>query len=197
MKQTVIFFFFLAISICAMGQKQTLPIDEQGKYTLFEVVNKPGLNVDSLSLRAKSFFKSSGYKTLKLENLQGDSIYSAKGKFMVTKAVSGIGHPSGDVDYKLVLELRNGKYRYKITDFVYTEYERDRYANFVPGTVKTPLETPPGKLNKSEWENTMNSVTIQAKKLAQSLKTFINNPVNTNTKKQADKKTEKVETDKW
>lgn len=168
--------FLLLLSFSSMAQEKTLPMDERGMYTFLEVTELQSVRKEVMSANAKRFFKANA-KAIKLKTTEKDTAFYGKGKMVVQKGSSGIGHPSAEVNYNISLELKENKYRLILTDFVVTPYERDRYGNFVPVTVSLPLERSPGKLNRAEWDRNMANVVDQSAKLAQKLKTAMSNTV--------------------
>jgi hypothetical protein len=167
----------LILLLCCAGafaQDKVLPMDESGKYTFLEVVELPLVSKSVMPANVKRFFKTNS-KSLKLSNNEKDTVFYGKGRMIIQKAVVGIGHPSGEVNYSVNIALREGKYRLILTDFVLTPYERDRYSNYVPGTGSSPLENRPGKLNLAEWESNLSSVALGARKMADKLKLAMGN----------------------
>lgn len=194
MKKIAISLFLSMFSLVGFSQTGVLPVDERGKYVFLEVVELPVVKSDVMSANAKRFFKSYS-KSIKLNSSEGDTAFYGKGKMILSKNLIGVGHPTGEARYNISLELRNGKYRLILTDFVVTPYERDRYGNFVPVSVSTDLEKTPGKLNKAEWEKNMAFISAESKKIADKLKLMMSNTVK-DPKPEA-KKPAAVSTTKW
>jgi hypothetical protein len=159
----------------------TLPVDESGKFIQYEVVNstsKPEL----LQARANDFIKKKS-KTLKLKKSQSDTIMMANGKFVINKTLLVMSRPSGEVIYDFQVEIKEGKYRFWLTDFKFIPYMRDRYGNFVASTtVGVPLENNPGKLNASEWAAYKTQTFKFAKEFAVEFKNEMANTTPTTTK---------------
>jgi hypothetical protein len=174
MKLSFLSLLLLLAGSGAFSQEKTLPMDESGKYTFLEVAELPLVSRTVMAANARRFFKSNS-KSLKLGGTEKDSIFYGTGKMIIQKTAVGIGHPSGDATYTVNVALRDGKYRLILSDFILTPYERDRYSNYVPGTMRTPLETEAGKLNKAEWEANMAAVALGARKLADKLKLAMGN----------------------
>ncbi|NRF39722.1 hypothetical protein [Pedobacter foliorum] len=176
MKKIMFSLLLLMFSAAGFSQTSVLPMDERGKYIFLEVVELPVVKKDVMSANAKRFFK--GYsKSIKLNSSEGDTAFYGKGKMILSKNLIGVGHPTGEAKYNISLELRNGKYRLILTDFIVTPYERDRYGNFVPVTVSTALEKSPGKLNNAEWEKNMAFIATESRKIAEKLKTIMSNTI--------------------
>lgn len=155
----VILLFF---TTAGFAQDKPLSNDDRGKLIYYEVVTAKGILKDSLSARATLFLKKSS-KTLKVKTKEGDSVFHAEGKLMINKTAMVLSRPSGEVLYNFYVEIRDGKYRFWLSDFSFIPYQRDRYGNFVPSTtVGTPLETKPGKLNAAEWAGYLKATTSAA-----------------------------------
>lgn len=117
-----------------MAQKDSLAFDDQGKYTYYKLVNAGNNTADVLYARALVFLKSAYSKnTLKLagQNVK-DKHLGGEGILLVSKKSSLAKHDDGRINCKLNIDVKEGKYRYWFTDFVFTPYTRDRNNNFVP-----------------------------------------------------------------
>jgi len=122
----------------AWAQKDSLQFDESNIYVYYHVVDKPGLSADTLFKRAWYFAKAADYM-IKIEALP--NAFTTTGKFLIYSGVSVVKKESGEVNYTLLIETKDNKYRYKLGGFVFTPYKRDRFGNMVavPG-IKVPLE---------------------------------------------------------
>ncbi|WP_316808902.1 DUF4468 domain-containing protein [Pedobacter agri] len=188
------FALILSIFITSLSaQEKQFPKDEDGKFIYYKVVDSQVLDKAILLERAKNFIQSANKKTMRLESSTDTSIL-AKGKMVIDKTILVAGHPSGEVNYNFVMEVRAGKYRYWLTDFEYIPYQRDRYGNFVATTnIGTPLEKPADRLNAGTWKDIQASTYVKVLKLGESFKKFIA----TDTKTAAPVKKESISTRKW
>lgn len=147
-----------------------MPKDERGKYIYYELVEKSPIPADSLNYRALQFLK---HKKLTLVK-QGAAVLGGSGKMVINKTAFVLTHPSGEVVYNFAFEIKEGKYRFWLTDFVFIPYKRDRYSNFVPSTLKgIPLENNPGKLNAGEWASYVDAVGNHASIFADEFKNYL------------------------
>ncbi|TKC05698.1 DUF4468 domain-containing protein [Pedobacter polaris] len=167
---------FLLLSSCFVitnaQTEQSLPVDEQGKLIYYEVVNVK-TPADSLKIRVLNYLKKQN-KDLKFKSTQGDTAFIATGKMIINKTLLVMSHPSGEVLYDFQAEVKNGKYRFWLTNFSFIPYQRDRYANFVASTtVGIPLENNPGKLNAGEWKEYKVQTAKYAKDLASKFKFYM------------------------
>ncbi len=152
MKFILAYLFLIGISSFALAQSELLPIDERGKFIYYELVEAKGLLKDQLKERVNSFLKGS-FKDLKLKTVQGDTIFVCTGKLIINKTLLVMSHPSGEIGYHFQAEVKEGKFRFWLSDFSFVPYQRDRYGNFVATSNKgIPLENTPSKLNSSQWK---------------------------------------------
>jgi hypothetical protein len=162
--------FSLSLSAQNGTAKEELPKDENGKYIYYEVVAVNDLDQELLTSRIKQFLSLK-----KLEGLAQDKDQTtAFGKFIITKTAFVLNHPSGEVRYNFVYEIKDQKYRFWLTNFVFIPYVRDRYANFVPATTKgTALESTVDKINSKAWNEYLDITAVQAKSFAVELKEYL------------------------
>ena len=141
----------MMFSAICVAQDKPLAVDERGKLIYYEVVEVKGTPKDSLYSRAEAFLKRES-KKLKIKSPAVDTVLEATGKMMISKNALGMSRPTGEVSYNFYAQLKDGKYRFWLTDFVFVPYTRDRYGNFVPSTpIGTPLDRDPGKLSAADW----------------------------------------------
>lgn len=180
------------VSLNVVAQQKQFPLDDNGKYIYYEVIDAKTTSKDSLILRADSFL-SLYKKSINKESATDTSIL-AKGKMIIDKTILVAGHPSGAVNYKLTFEARDKKYRFWLSDFEYIPYQRDRYGNYVATTkIATPLEKTPGKLNAGEWKDIVEATYAKAAKLGENFKKALA----TNLTEKPKKKVETISTKKW
>jgi hypothetical protein len=118
----------------AVAQKDSLAIDDHGKYIYYKVVNQNANSGDIAYEHAQLFFKTVYDKsTLKLiSHDDKNTSLVGEGGFLVSKKLSVAKHDDGRITCKIFVEIKEGKYRYWFTDFEFTPYDRDRYNNYVP-----------------------------------------------------------------
>src|ERR1700761_4056187 len=151
MKKLFLIIICLFIARIASAQKGLLSYNEQNKYIYYQVVEQPGLNKDTLQARALYFLKTS-YPLNKIEKAETSGNFTGSGKFLITSSLSMVKHIYGEVNYTYFIECKEGKYRYWLTDFVYTPHKTDRYGNSVPEQgMDVPLENGAAKLEKHDF----------------------------------------------
>lgn len=188
------FLIILALfSFKLSAQQKQFPLDDNGKFIYYKVVDSQVVIKDSLMQRAKHFLYSINRKSIQQQTLTDTSII-AKGKIVIDKTILVAGHPSGELSYRFVFEARNGKYRFWLTDFEYIPYQRDRYGNFVATTtIGTPLEKTPSKLTSGEWKDIVSSAYDKTTKFGEDFKKYLA----TNRVDKPKKKSETISTKKW
>lgn len=178
LKMKLMFAFFLVLigTVEVRAQEESLlPVDEQGKFIHYEVVDLKDKTKDVLKLRTEDYLKKQG-EGLKFRSAIGDTSFVADGKMVVDKTLLVMSHPSGEVLYRFYVEVKDGRYRFWLSDFIFIPYQRDRYGNFVPSTnIGTPLEKDQGKLNASQWKEYQVQAANHAKKIAVHFKQYMAN----------------------
>jgi hypothetical protein len=162
----------------ASAQSDSLVIDENNKYIYYQVVEQPASSADSLQARAIVFAKKA-FTTSKLKFKESDKgTIRATGGVLVSKKSSVAMHEDARIDYTMVIEVKDNKYRYWFTDFVIVPYARDRYANFVPVSGKNaPLEKGLSTLSKRDFDGYTAKLLANIKDIGSRLKTYMKTPV--------------------
>jgi len=158
----------------ALTQQEPLfPVDEAGKYTFQEVVEIPGIKKEDLFKNGQAFMKKIKVMDSKKKFLSSDNenyTITNKGSFYVYQYGSVNKAIDGAVEYDITLEVKDDKYRYTITNFVYNEFKRNRYGKFEPVNGKTmPLEVEVSGMNKKGWEKNKQVVYDKTLELIQNL----------------------------
>ena len=191
MKTTIIALVCILFAKITFAQQDLLSFDEHNKYIYYQVVDMPGLTADTLHGRGLNFLKAF-YPKIKLKTIPGENNISGQGKFLSYSGVSVLKHEKGEIAFQLSIEFKDQKYRYWLTGFIFTPYQRDRYGNFVPQQgIDIPLENILSKFDKKEADDYLNETGTFCKQFGDRLKQFeINAP-------KKEEITKKVVTDKW
>ena len=196
MKRFFIPLICLVLIQTAHAQKSLLALDEHNKYIYYQVVDQPGATADSLDRKALSFIKEFFLKgSLKRT---GDTTLTLKDKFTVYSVLAFAKHESGEIKFILTVECKNSKYRYWLTDFVFTPYEKNRYGVFTPvNGIEIPIEKSSSHVDNKELEGYLDQTGTFCKQLGDQLKSYmlLDHPVNKKVEQQPVIK--KVVTDKW
>ena len=192
MKRTIIAIIFILFAKFSLAQQELLSFDEHNKYIFYQVDETPGLSADTLHNRAVYFLKTV-FPRFKLKAATNNLALSGDGSFLTYSGVSVLKHENGEVKYVLNIEFKDQKYRFWLTGFTFTPYERDRYGNFVPKLgIELPLETAISKLEKKELDTHLNETGTFCKQFGERLKLFM---LDATTKKQDNAK--KPLSDNW
>ncbi|WMJ75219.1 DUF4468 domain-containing protein [Cytophagaceae bacterium ABcell3] len=116
MKKVMLFFLMIMVGKFAIAQG-VLPIDEEtGKVMFSEVVPVDNNNQKDLFTKARNVGSSKKEDILKDDEAEG--IFKTKGKFGVKypSPMRGMMH-DGTVSYTLSIMVKDGRYKYEITDF--------------------------------------------------------------------------------
>ncbi|MFD0939369.1 DUF4468 domain-containing protein [Pedobacter boryungensis] len=167
-------FLLLNCFVYAYAQSESLlPVDEQGKFIYYEVVPLEGTTKNALKDRVINYLKKQ-HKEIQFKSLQGDTAFIATGKMVINKTLLVMSHPSGEILYRFQAEVKEGKYRFWLSDFSFIPYQRDRYGNFVASTtIGASLERDPGKLNAAQWKEYQMQAAKYAKEFASKFKQFM------------------------
>ena len=153
-----------------MAQKDLLSFDEHNKYIYYQVVEQPGLTADTFQNRALYFLKTIYPKNV-LNKIENPYAVSGSGKLLMLTGVSVAKHIDGEISYTFNIEYKDQKYRYWLTDFVFTPYYVDRYGNSVPkpGT-EIPLQDSESKLDNGKLANYSIQISNYSKQFGERLK---------------------------
>ncbi|MGZ3814880.1 MAG: DUF4468 domain-containing protein [Mucilaginibacter sp.] len=193
MKRILFLIICLGITHISSAQKGLLALDEHNKYIYYKVADLPGISGDSLLKNAIGFVKLSYPKNKSIQESKESVVVNDK--FLSYSTTAFVKHENGEITYTLKIECKDSKYRYWVTDFAFTPYERNRYGVFVPvNGISIPLEKAITKVYKKDLEGYLDQTGLFCKQLGEKLKQFMtegHTPVKT------DKPTPKIVTDKW
>jgi hypothetical protein len=176
-----ILFTILSLMIASMVvcQAQTLPVDSKtGKITYLEVVDAAGLTAKDLFKVAKDWGTSKGFTIKKEDEATGELVFEGSNK-------SDFANPKGKpenatVNFSLFVFLKEGKYRYILTDFVHTA------TNPKAGGGKLESPTPvcgAAGMTSATWVSIKKKTQSSAEALIADLKRVIKETQNDPTKK--------------
>ncbi|WP_426667755.1 DUF4468 domain-containing protein [Mucilaginibacter sp. McL0603] len=189
------FFLFLTCLIAvevASAQKSLLSLDEHNKYIYYQVVDRPGISADSLQKSVAYFVKDIYPKNKSAQMTQNGA--GIKDKFLTYTSL--VKHENGEMAYNLTIECKEGKYRYWLTDFLFTPYEKNRYGVFVPvNGVEIPLENASSKLTQKDVDGYFDQTGAFCKQLGEKLKKYMTE--NHSVKNPDQQPVKKIVTDKW
>lgn len=191
MKNLLLLAIGLIIYGIAGAQKSLLSTDEHSKYIYYQVVDLPGVSSDSLSRKINNFIKDVFPKAKSIQSPGGGTM--VEDKFVTYSAA--VHHQNGEIAYTLSIECKEGRYRFWLTDFVITPYQRNRYGDFVPAVgIDLPLETASSKIEKKELDSYFDQTGAFCTDLGEKLKKYVKQD---HPAKKADKPVKKIVTDSW
>ena len=197
MKNILFAFVCILFVKTAAAQQDSLAFDENNKYIYYQTVEQAGLNKDTLYRRALYFMKKAAPKNkLKLTSAdEAQGILTGSGSFMVTKKSLILSSNSGEIAYTMRVEVKDAKYRYWFTNFVYTPYRRDRYGMDVPVPgINIPLEEAKDKIDKKDIAVYLDKVLQNSRQVGAVLKSYM---LKTSSLPKADKGIRKISTKEW
>ena len=157
MKKIILTVLMLAIlSAFSQLSNSSLPVSEYGLITFTEVVNVEGVSKETLFTNAYNHLQSlvDDHKKLK----QGPYINEDSTEVNLPLVFTvyrdfPIHSPHGLIKYNLSISVKDGRYRYLATNFVFHYLERNRYGKFVEVKGKSKyLEDPVYKGSLKLWE---------------------------------------------
>lgn len=181
---------FIGLFKTSVAQKDSLGFDEYGKYIYYKVVNGDKYTADTIYKRSLRFLKSYvDNKTLKLTIQNDQSKDLAAAGFLIVYNVSLAKHPEAQIAYQFKMEIKDGKYRYWLTDFLFKPYFRDRYNNYVTdNNVEIPLEKTSTRFSEKDRNHYLDETALFAKQLGDRLKAALSQTTTVVPKKEPVKK---------
>lgn len=162
----------------ASAQSDSLTMDENNKYIFYQIVTQADSPADSLYKRAlTSVKKKSPSDKLKFKDQDKEkaTVYATGNVLVAKKSVIAM-HPDAGIDFTMVIEVKDNRYRYWFTDFYVVPQQRDRFANFVPVPgKKEPLETALTKLSKKDADGYTSTLLANLKSIGNNLKANMKN----------------------
>jgi hypothetical protein len=158
-----------AILICLTffceAQTDSIPKDENGKYTYSEIVSVDSISASELYSRAKQWFVSA-YNSSK-SVIQNDDIESRTifGKAIIPVTFTAMGSASkmGNVHYEITVSCKDGRLKFVITNF----YFKNNYNNNLAFEI---AKGPDNGYRKKDWERAREQVDTNMRALILDLK---------------------------
>ena len=176
MKNILMAFICMLFVKAAVAQKDSLSFDENDKYIYYQTVSQPGLSADTLYSRGLYFMKTA-YPKSKLALVTADKtqgVLTGKGSFLVSKKAFIATHEDGAINYTVRVEVKDSKYRYWFTDFVYVPYQRNRYNVYEPTPgITIPMEQAKGKIDKADFTEYLNRILLNSRQAGTTLKAYM------------------------
>jgi hypothetical protein len=198
MKNIIVALVLLLSAKTTLAQKDSLAFDERNKYIYYQAIEQSGLNKDTLFNRGAYFmnkaFPKGKFKVTKSDEAKG--VLIGEGSFIVPKRSLISNSLGGEITYTMQIEVKNAKYRYWFTDFVFSPYKRDRYGMEVltPG-VSTAMEKGKDLLDKKDFSVYLDKILLNSRQYGGILKAYM---FKLSAKpKVVDKTIKKISTKEW
>ena len=145
--------FLLLFFQCSFAQSKKEPKDT---VTVKKVLYSEIVRVDSstrfeLYKKAAKWIEGQAFEIIEEDPYSSKII--AKHSFIVYTDKGVLAKPNGDFSYDIVLEAKEGKYRYTFSNFVYRRYKQDRQdlLKYIPVKGKKPIEDTKAPGWKKQW----------------------------------------------
>lgn len=147
------FFSFLLVLTCFNAYTQTiLPVNGSNQITFTDVVKADNIKKELLFDNIKTWLVANRHT---LQQNTTDSVSAqliAKGEFPVYARGYVSKKIHGKITYDLTIEVKDNKYRYFFTGFVFHYYKEDRNFAMKPTGQTKPLEETKAQGWQSLWE---------------------------------------------
>jgi hypothetical protein len=147
-KQALLTGCFLVI--CLLGVSQTQPVNQPEKYIFYEIVDVDSMAAGMLYHNAAKWLRQNSTTLHVADSLGG--VLNASNEFSVFKESGVLKKISGKVTYNMVIEVKDNRYRYHFSDFVFHYYGPDRYHAMGPTGKKKKLEDPKAAGWQKLWD---------------------------------------------
>ncbi len=140
--------FFVFQSAFAQSSKDTITTK---KVVYTEIVKVDSTNRFELYKKASRWVGRQKFDVIEEDALSGKII--AKNSFIVYSERGVLAKPNGDFTYDIFIDIKEGKYRYTFTNFVYRRYRQDRQdlLKYIPEKGKKPIEDTKAAGWKKQW----------------------------------------------
>jgi hypothetical protein len=173
MKRILFIMLGMVLGAAVFAQKEALTLDEHNKFIYYQIADMPNLSADILYSRClaglKNDFKNKGIKPV----LMPASSINFKSALVLYNTSGMAKHESGEMAYTLNVEFKDGKYRYWLSDMMFTPYERNRYNVYarVAG-VEIPLEELKAKYDDKTFDTYAAQILSFGKQIGDQLKVY-------------------------
>lgn len=181
MKKILILPFLIIHVLFSQAQDNKAKQDTIKKINYSEIVKVDSTNRFELYKKAAKWMEKQGFEIEEEDPLTGK--ISAKNKFTVFTDKGVLSKPNGEFSHDVILEVKDGKYRYSFTNFMYRKLVQDRQdlLKYVPERGKKPIEESNAPGWKKQWgKNKMQvdeKITGYINNLRESLKYVAPKPV--------------------
>lgn len=145
-------FTSLLISTIVHGQA-SLPLNEKGKVSFLEIVKADTTEMSTLYQLADNWIRKN-FKSNQMTSHKTDTagFINSEGSFLVYNKGIISKEPHGRIRFNISIDVKNNKYRYCFTDFVFEYYKQNREYKFVATGKEKPLEETKSPGWQSLWD---------------------------------------------
>ncbi len=151
-----------------------MPKDETGKITYLDIVKMDSIPFDTIYKRIKDWVKFSYPKSKTTIDSVSRHI-ATRGRFLVYLNPGVLKEIHGAIRYDLLIELKENRYRYVFTNFVFEYYKQDKFYKFNPTGKEKPLEEEKFPGWQSAWEKHKYNTDAHVKAKVEDLKKSVEN----------------------
>jgi hypothetical protein len=141
--------FFILISQLSHSQTKETKHDTTKKVIYSDVVKLDSMNKYELYKRAVKWISKQGFTEVE-EDPYGCKII-AKNKFTVYTDVSVLAKPNGNFTHNVMIEARDGRYKYVFSEFKYHYIKQNRDLKYVEVKGEKPIEDTKAPGWKKQW----------------------------------------------
>ncbi len=163
----------LAVVLCVVCHwayaQATLPM-EGGKVLFYDVVPVDSLSKDILHQNARRCLTEHAFAEVADSVTTEGYTLTSTGKFPVYATGYASKKQNGVITYTLHIDIKEKKYRYRFTDFVFHYYRENRNYQFVPTGKTKPLEDSTASGWQKTWESNKKTTQTSVSTLVRDLK---------------------------
>ncbi len=145
-----------SVSYFTTNAQVVMPKDEEGKITYLEVLSMDSIPGDTVFNRIVSWVKYT-YPQSKSTIDTINKALATRGRFLVYTNPGVLKEIHGAIRYDLKIELKENRYRYTFTNFVFEYYKQDRNYKYVPTGQTKALEEEKFAGWQTPWEKHKNN----------------------------------------
>lgn len=123
--------------------------DTVAKVIYSEIVKVDSANRFDLYKKAVQWVQKQKFEVKEEDALTGKVV--AKNRFEVVTDKGVLAKPNGDFTHEVLIDVKDGKYRYTFTNFTYRQYKQDRNLKYVPVKGTKPIEESNAPGWKKQW----------------------------------------------
>ena len=154
-------------------KSQSLMVDESGRFQMVEVVPSDGFTKEALYRNSLGWIKTLKGMDKTISYLSVDSVLckiSGQYEFLVYMQGGILKKKAGAISCVISLEMKDNKYRYAFTDFLYHYLVQDRNYEMIKNGKTKPLEDTEAPGWQKLWNNHRKTAAREVKKRSEELK---------------------------